>query len=122
MQAAVGGDLGSVGNLIGGDFARLASQFAGPLGQVLSGVQRFGNVSLVKHENGAVYSSPETGTHPVWGVIGDAWASQGFEHGPLGLPVSSEAGREDGTVAQRFEGGTLVFDPATKELTVEPNP
>ncbi|MGN7156300.1 N-acetylmuramoyl-L-alanine amidase [Dietzia cercidiphylli] len=122
VQAAVGGDLGSVGNLIGGDFARLASQFAGPLGQVLSGVQRFGNVSLVKHENGAVYSSPETGTHPVWGVIGDAWASQGFEHGPLGLPVSSEAGRGDGTVAQRFEGGTLVFDPATKELTVEPNP
>ncbi|MET3860897.1 uncharacterized protein with LGFP repeats [Dietzia sp. 2505] len=122
VQAAVGGDLGSVGNLIGGDFARLASQFAGPLGQVLSGVQRFGNVSLVKHENGAVYSSPETGAHPVWGVIGDAWASQGFEHGPLGLPVSSETEREDGTVAQRFEGGTLVFDPATKELTVEPNP
>ncbi|AVZ38343.1 hypothetical protein CT688_01405 [Dietzia sp. JS16-p6b] len=122
VQAAVGGDLGSVSTLLGGDFARLASQFAGPLGQVLSGIQRFGNVSLVKHEHGALYSSPETGTHPVWGVIGDAWASQGFEHGPLGLPVSSEAGRDDGTVAQRFEGGTLVFDPATKELTVEPNP
>ncbi|WP_253919071.1 N-acetylmuramoyl-L-alanine amidase [Dietzia psychralcaliphila] len=122
VQDAIGGDMGSVGNLGGGDFTRLASQFAGPLGKVLSGVQRFGNVSLVKHENGALYSSPETGTHPVWGVIGDAWASQGFERGPLGLPVSSETEREDGTVAQRFEGGTLVFDPATKELSVEPAP
>ncbi|MFN3338512.1 MAG: N-acetylmuramoyl-L-alanine amidase [Dietzia sp.] len=122
VQDAIGGDVGSVGNLGGSDFARLASRFAGPLGQVLSGVQRFGNVSLVKHENGALYSSPETGTHPVWGVIGDAWASQGFERGPLGLPVSSETGREDGTIAQRFEGGTLVFDPATKELSVEPAP
>ncbi len=115
-------DTGSVGDLVGGDFAALAAQFAGPLGKVLSGIQKFGDVSLVKHENGALYSSPGTGTHPVWGVIGDAWAAQGFEHGPLGLPVSSEADREDGTVAQRFTGGTLVYDPATKEISVEPNP
>lgn len=122
VQDAVGVDVGSVEDLIGGDFATLAAQFAGPLGKVLSGVQRFGNVSLVKHENGALYSSPETGTHPVWGAIGDAWASQGFEDGPLGLPVSAEATRDDGTIAQRFVGGTLVFDPSSKELTVEPNP
>ncbi len=120
-------DAGSVGELVGGDlsgddFSRLAKQLAGPLGQVLSGVQKFGNVSLVKHENGALYSSPETGTHPVWGVIGDAWAAQGFEHGPLGLPVSTEAERADGTVAQRFVGGTLVYDPVSKEISVEPNP
>ncbi|HMT50794.1 MAG TPA: N-acetylmuramoyl-L-alanine amidase, partial [Dietzia sp.] len=97
---------GSVQAVIGGDFGRLASQLAGPLGKALSGIQRFGNVSLVKYENGALYSSPETGTHPVWGAIGDAWASQGFEHGPLGLPVSAEAERADGTIAQRFVGGT----------------
>ena len=47
---------------------------------------------------------------------------QGFEHGPLGLPVSAEAEREDGTIAQRFVGGTLVYDPETKQLSVEPNP
>ena len=115
-------DAGSVGDLVGGDFERLATQLAGPLGKVLSGIQKFGDVSLVKHENGALYSSPETGTHPVWGVIGDAWAAQGFEHGPLGLPVSTEAEREDGTIAQRFVGGTLVYDPDTKEISVEPNP
>ncbi|KAA0919861.1 hypothetical protein FQ137_01610 [Dietzia sp. ANT_WB102] len=115
-------DAGSVQDAIGGDFSTLAQQLAGPLGKALSGIQRFGNVSLVKHENGALYSSPETGTHPVWGVIGDAWAAQGFEHGPLGLPVSAEAERADGTIAQRFVGGTLVYDPATKELSAEPNP
>ena len=114
-------DGGSVGDMIGGDIGDLVTKLAGPLGKVLSGIQKFGNVSLVKTENGAVYSSPETGAHPVWGVIGDAWAAQGFEHGPLGLPTSTEAERPDGTVAQRFAGGTLVFDPATKEISVEPN-
>lgn len=112
---------GSVDDLVGGDIGDLVKKLAGPLGKVLSGIQKFGNVSLVKTENGAVYSSPETGTHPVWGVIGDAWAAQGFEHGPLGLPTSTEAERPDGTVAQRFAGGTLVFDPATKEISVEPS-
>ena len=119
---AVGVDLGSVENLAGGDFRGLGQQLGAQLGKALSGIQRFGNVSLVKHENGALYSSPETGTHPVWGVIGDAWAAQGFEHGPLGLPVSAEAEREDGTIAQRFVGGTLVYDPESEQLSVEPNP
>lgn len=112
---------GSAADALGGDFATLAKQLSGPLGKALTGVQRFGNVSLVKTENGALYSSPETGTHPVWGVIGDAWAAQDFEHGPLGLPVASEAQREDGRIAQRFAHGTIVFDPATGEITVEPN-
>ncbi|MGN7226065.1 N-acetylmuramoyl-L-alanine amidase [Dietzia maris] len=122
VQDAIGLDAGSAQNVLSRDFSGLAQKLSGPLGKALSGVQRFGDVSLVKHENGALYSSPETGTHPVWGVIGDAWAAQGFEHGPLGLPVSAEAERADGTVAQRFVGGTLVYDPATRELTVEPNP
>ena len=122
VQAATGVNLGQLENLLSGDFATLARQLVSQLGPVLSGIQRYGDVSLVKHENGAVYSSPETGTHPVWGVIGDAWAAQGFEHGPLGLPVSAEAERADGTVAQRFVGGTLVFDPSSGEITLEANP
>ncbi|AWH91108.1 hypothetical protein A6035_01785 [Dietzia lutea] len=122
VQDAIGIDAGSAQDLIGGDFRGFGQQLGAQLGKALSGVQRFGNVSLVKHENGALYSSPETGTHPVWGVIGDAWAAQGFEHGPLGLPVSAEAEREDGMIAQRFVGGTLVYDPETKQLSVEPNP
>src|SRR5690606_34185474 len=105
-------DAGPVQNAIGGDFSALARRLGSPHARAQSEVQRFGNVSLVKHENGALYSSPETGTHPVWGVIGDAWAAQGYEHGPLGLPVAAEAERADGTVAQRFLGGTLVYDPA----------
>ncbi|MCT2265172.1 N-acetylmuramoyl-L-alanine amidase, partial [Dietzia cinnamea] len=115
---AIGVDLGSVEDLAGGDFRGLGQQLGAQLGKALSGVQRYGDVSLVKHENGALYSSPETGTHPVWGVIGDAWAAQGFEHGPLGLPTSAEAEREDGTIAQRFVGGTLVYDPETKQLSI----
>lgn len=115
------GDTASLEKLIGGDFATIATQLSGPLGRVISAVQQYGDVSLVKTEKGALYSSPEAGTHPVWGAIGDAWASQGFERGPLGMPTSTEAEREDGTVAQEFANGTLVFDPATRELSLEPN-
>lgn len=120
VKDAIGMDAESAKGMLGGDFAKLAQKFSGPLGKILSGVQKYGNVSLVKSENGALYSSPETGTHPVWGKIGDAWASQGFERGPLGLPTTTEAERPDGTIAQEFANGVLVFDPATGELSVEP--
>ena len=92
---------------------------AGPLGRALSGVQTYNNVSYAKFENGAIYASDATGAHAVWGKIGDAWAAQGFEHGELGLPIGAEEKRADGTYAQDFEHGTLVFDPETNTVRVE---
>lgn len=116
-------DPGSVQDLAkGGDLTKLFNQLAGaagPLGKMLSGVQRYGNVSLVKTENGAIYQSDATGAHAVWGAIGDAWAAQGFEHGPLGLPVAEEQKRADGKTEQRFQNGVLVFDPATGTVSAE---
>lgn len=109
----------------GADAQKITSLFtalkgaAGPLGKSLSGAQKYGDVSYNAYENGAIYSSPSTGAQPVWGRIGDAWAAQGFEHGALGLPVAEETSRADGSVAQEFEHGTLVYDLGSGQVSVE---
>lgn len=111
LDGGNGGELSQLWTALGGA--------GGPLGKALSGVQKYKDVSYAKFENGAIYQSAATGTHPVWGAIGDAWAAQGFEHGQLGLPISGETTRGDGTIAQQFQHGTMVFDPATGTVHVE---
>ncbi|MBV8966424.1 MAG: LGFP repeat-containing protein, partial [Mycobacteriaceae bacterium] len=49
-----------------------------------------GAARYVRFAHGAVYWSPQTGAQPLGGAIYDAWASLGYEHGPLGLPTSGE--------------------------------
>ncbi|NDK91029.1 hypothetical protein GYA93_15765 [Gordonia desulfuricans] len=47
----------------------------------------------------------------VHGVIGDRWAKEGYEDGPLGWPISDEYA--DGTGRrQDFEHGSLLWDPS----------
>ncbi|TXG90319.1 hypothetical protein DW322_08885 [Rhodococcus rhodnii] len=55
----------------------------------------------------------------VTGVIGERWAAEGYEKGPLGYPVSNEYKRPDGGVVQDFEHGSMYWDPsgAVKILT-----
>lgn len=71
----------------------------GPLGYPVSdtlrtsdGTSTYTNFTKVKGGsgvyNGAVYSSPVTGTRGVWGPIFEHWKSQGFENGIIGYPTS----------------------------------
>ena len=122
------GSIKTVGNALvkaGGD-GRIGQLFAalggadGVLGKALSGVQKYNDVSYAKFEQGAIYDSDRTGSHAVVGRIGDAWAAQGFEHGPLGLPTEEEKPSEDGTtVSQQFENGKLVYDLYSGSVKVE---
>jgi hypothetical protein len=59
--------------------------------------------------NGAIYWSPVTGARPVTSAIYDAWATLGYERGPLGLPTSGEI-QEPEWIVQNFQHGTLSFD------------
>ncbi|MBV9640156.1 MAG: LGFP repeat-containing protein [Mycobacteriaceae bacterium] len=68
-----------------------------------------GHTRYVRFNHGAIYWSPETGAAPVLGAIYDAWAAQGFERGPLGLPTSGEL-QEPEWIVQNFQHGTLNFD------------
>jgi uncharacterized protein with LGFP repeats len=74
-----------------------------------------GSTRYVRFNHGAIYWSPETGAAPVLGAIYDAWAAQGFERGPLGLPTSGEI-QEPEWIVQNFQHGTLNFDRQTSAV------
>jgi len=84
----------------------------GPLGFPTTGDQRTpaGTGWYTHFQGGSVYASAG-GVHAVRGPIRDAWAAQGWETGTLGYPVGDQAG--SGVVSQRFQGGTLTYDPAS---------
>lgn len=64
---------------------------------------------------GAIYWSPATGAHGVWGAIRDGWRVLGAEAGPLGYPVTSERAAAGGGRYNDFVGpGT----PAAPQASV----
>ncbi|ALC06943.1 hypothetical protein CDES_12995 [Corynebacterium deserti GIMN1.010] len=75
-------------------------------------------VSFVPFENGIMVSSPEAGTHGLWGVIGDTWAAQGADLGPLGLPTSNEY--QDGDLLRvDFQNGYITYNKMTGETNIQ---
>lgn len=75
-------------------------------------------------QGGTIYRKYGKPGYPVRGVIGQRWAAEGFETGPLGWPTSDEyAYNDDGDVRQDFEGGALLYSrsgsPKVPEVVVE---
>ncbi|MGP3708478.1 N-acetylmuramoyl-L-alanine amidase [Gordonia paraffinivorans] len=64
-------------------------------------------------QGGVLYvaDDPKIGAHPVWGVIGQRWAVEGYEKGPLGWPTSDEYDNSTGGRRQDFQFGSLEWDP-----------
>ncbi|MFI5776093.1 LGFP repeat-containing protein [Nocardia sp. NPDC051570] len=51
----------------------------------------------------------ETGAHPVWGMIRDQWAQNGWENGPYGYPTSDEyRDPEYDGFRQDFQNGSIL--------------
>ncbi|EUA41789.1 N-acetylmuramoyl-L-alanine amidase family protein [Mycobacterium avium subsp. avium 2285 (R)] len=71
---------------------------------------------FVTFVRGAMYWSPQTGAQPVTGAIYDAWGSQSYERGPLGLPTSAEI-QEPLQITQNFQHGTLNYERLTGNVT-----
>ncbi|PPK91894.1 LGFP repeat-containing protein [Kineococcus xinjiangensis] len=69
---------------------------------------------------GSIYWSPDYGAFPIYGAIRDLYASQGWENGPLGFPVSAEFDYALSTVGevkgQEFEGGFIWWWPEGHEI------
>ena len=93
-----------------------ASDINGFLGKATSkevGGLRSGGIYQM-YERGAIIWSPSTGAHTSTGGIRTTWASTGFENGQLGYPTTDEiAGLKDGGVYQMYQGGAIVYSPAT---------
>ncbi|MGV9414488.1 LGFP repeat-containing protein [Nocardia sp. NPDC003693] len=81
----------------------------GPLGEP-RGPEREapGGGKMQEFEGGAIYSSPETGTHVVWGEIRKAWDGQGGPGGELGYPTSDETTVPGGKQSE-FEDGSISW-------------
>ncbi|GAB3357328.1 S8 family serine peptidase [Modestobacter lapidis] len=72
-----------------------------------------------RFERGALYWSSATGARAVVGPAGDGWARQGWEGGPLGYPVTdTTCGLKDGGCYQHFQGGTVMYSPASGSWAV----
>ncbi|MGN8131794.1 LGFP repeat-containing protein, partial [Paenarthrobacter sp. 22069] len=66
------------------------------------------------YQGGAIIWSPATGAHISIGAIRSLWAATGFENGKLGYPVTNEVGGlKDGGVYQNYQGGAIIWSPAT---------
>ncbi|MCS4535961.1 N-acetylmuramoyl-L-alanine amidase [Corynebacterium sp. HS2168-gen11] len=103
--------------------SRLWHQLSPVLGKLRSGQVKYTNangreITYQLAENGILLETPETGAHALWGAIGDAWAGQGFDLGPLGLPLNEEY-RDGDKIRVDFEGGFITFDPATGALDIQ---
>jgi len=70
----------------------------------------FRAMHLPDRPESSIYWTPETGAHPVYGGIRDAWARAGWERSEIGYPTSGEF-PENGGVRQNFERGYILWMP-----------
>lgn len=138
VQIAEGVTLGHIQPLVDGlvslsgdseiseTWRQISSVFGPVLGDSRSGVQyaagQHGNTNTeyALFDNGIMLSSDQTGTHALWGAIGDAWAGQGLDAGPLGLPVNEEY-QAGNLLRVDFQFGYITFDPATGAIDIQLN-
>ena len=85
---------------------------SGPLGFPLTdeAAARADNGRYNLFPGGAIYWSPRSGAHVVWGAIRDLWVSNGAESGRYGFPTGEEYDYQGGK-AQDFQGGRITWQP-----------
>ncbi|WP_344000316.1 GH25 family lysozyme [Pseudarthrobacter sulfonivorans] len=86
---------------------------SGPLGYPTTDVRTAPNGAKSQgYENGAIYWTAATGAQlSPNGPIRSAWASQGWESGPLGYPTTGVFSTVGGGNAQSFQGGRIDWSP-----------
>ncbi|GAB3624461.1 hypothetical protein GCM10027418_25460 [Mariniluteicoccus endophyticus] len=103
---------------IAGTFARLGWE-GGTLGRPLSGEYIAGSGAVLQNfEFGMVYWTPGTGANAIYGEILMQYADQGYDNGPLGVPINLEYNGAPGARVQNFTGGIIVWTPRTGSWSV----
>jgi glucose/arabinose dehydrogenase len=73
-----------------------------------------GRGRLNRFGDAAIYWTPQTGAHEIYGAIFARYAALGYERGPLGYPKTGELGNPDGVGRNnKFETGVLYWSPAS---------
>ncbi|MBD7920209.1 hypothetical protein H9657_18205 [Cellulomonas sp. Sa3CUA2] len=95
-----------------------ASPIGEPVGNLVTGLKDGG--SFQPFRNGAVYSSPATGTHYVTAAYDVAWPTSRRENGPLGYPLTDPRPLRAGGSYQVFQGGAIYSSPVGGTRAVLP--
>lgn len=104
-------------------WANIIAQYGEVLGDSRSAKQKYAStvdgkeVAYALFDNGIIVSNETTGTYALWGALGDAWAAQGFEVGPLGLPTSNPV-LNNGSYVTQFQNGSITWNPATGAISI----
>ena len=83
------------------------------------GVGRYNHFAGHNSFGASIYWTPKTGAHAVYGAIRGAWASSGWERGPMGYPVTDQNTTPDGVgrynhfAGQNSFGGSIYWSSGT---------
>ena len=92
----------------------------GPLGSRTGGATECEDLRgwFAMYQHGAIYWSPETGAHGVWGLFWTKWNALHREKGPLGYPTQDKTPTPGGAFVN-FEGGVILLkDGGTEAFEV----
>ena len=91
-----------------------------PTSGVICGLKNSG--CFQNYQGGAIMWSPASGAAlSTFGAIRNFWQQQKFENGPLGYPTSNPVcGLTGGGCFQNFQGGTVMWSPASGAQTIVP--
>ncbi|NUS42357.1 MAG: esterase [Mycobacteriaceae bacterium] len=99
----------SVAGPIGAKYEELGGQ-NGALGLPKSGAQEGPNGGKFQEfDGGAIYWSPTTGAHNIWGDIRTTWQDHGGAAGALGYPTTDEKDAANGGKEAQFTGGKITW-------------
>ncbi len=89
---------------------RVGANYGAVLGNPRGGVTTE-DAKVALFDNGIIIDRPEfSEALALWGVIGDIWAGQGFDLGPLGMPLNEQYNDGD-RIRVDFEGGNITVNP-----------
>ncbi|QNJ55343.1 lysin A [Gordonia phage LittleFella] len=84
----------------------------GELGYPVRDFTKLADGAVMAFQGGVLYKKDSKPAAYVKGVIGQRWAKEGYEKGPLGYPTTLEIPNGTGGVVQYFEHGSLEWDPS----------
>ncbi|NLA57143.1 MAG: hypothetical protein GX859_12790 [Corynebacterium humireducens] len=99
---------------------RVGANYGAVLGNPRGGVNTE-DARVALFDNGIIIDQlGSSEARALWGIIGDVWAGQGFDLGPLGMPLNEQYNDGD-RLRVDFEGGNITVNPFDGSVDVDLN-
>ena len=112
--------IGKILQFVGGDQAADTwKQFEPILGTLQGAATGIGGNNFAFYSNGIAVQNNQGDIYTLVGELADAWLQQGLDAGLLGLPTSQQYNPVEDEVKVDFEGGSISFNPTTREVNID---